>query len=174
MQSRVNEDATANKSMHDAHVFRGNSCRVNRTQNITTINNFADLKRKFRLNEESMRLDLVIIGDNNLILTPKTLTAESVLVENEQDNVSNSSIPNSISMSLQITNGVLNTEEANNEHNDNSTIASLSTHNAEKTSLALTSLSNNFARTRSSARPNVQSLIPNIANNNEELFQSSV
>lgn len=106
MQSCVNEDMTANKGARDIHMFKGNSYRSNRNQKMITLNNFSILRQKFRQNEQSMRLDLVLVSGNNLILTLKTLTAESAQFENEHDNISNSSTPNNISMPSQITNEI--------------------------------------------------------------------
>ena len=88
-QDRVNKDATTNKKMFDIHVFVGNSCRTNRTIKLSTINNFAQLRRRFRNSNQLNRLNLVIVGGNNLVLTPKISIAD-------RDDNSNSSIPNNI------------------------------------------------------------------------------
>ena len=69
--------------MHDIHVFVGNSCRTHKTIKLSTINTFAALRRRFRSSKDIGRLDLVVVGGNNLVLTPK------VTITDTNDNESN-------------------------------------------------------------------------------------
>ena len=162
IQCRINEDITSDTSEYDIFFYRGNSCKTNNVNKLSRFNTFHNLKSLFRQPHRPKYLHLVIVGGNNLTLTPKNLPQQpSTTHESDRS----TSIPNNIHIPSNRRNSNFNNDENSNVNLDNSAIASSSLTIVDYNSVASQSVQDNVSNTITSNTANNEITHQPISNN---------
>ena len=162
IQCRINEDITSDTSEYDIYFYRGNSCKTNNVNKLSKFNTFHNLKGLFRQPHRPKYLHLVIVGGNNLTLTPKNYSQQPSATH--QSDIS-TSIPNNIHIPSNQRNSNFNNDENSNVNLDNSTIASSSLTIIDYNSVASQSVHDNVSNTIASNTANNEITHQPITNN---------